>query len=188
MFVRAYKLAGAKIAHGCNTIWRDGSLCEKGVLASVAQLRKGDAVFLRKEWTDKDRGNKFYGDAEGNMSHIGLVVSVKPLRFIDASYSAGRVRETDSLKKVGWNRYGRLRAAGSLSTGDFGGQTGGSTAMGEVLASSVNMRSKPSKTSRRLGVIPCGEKVTILTDMGTWWKIDYKGQTAYVMAQYLRRA
>lgn len=183
MFVRAYALQNARIAHGSNTIWRDGSLSEKGVLTQVSQLEKGMAVFLCKAWTEKDKSNKYYGDPEGNMSHIGLVVSVNPLRIIDASYSAGKVRETKVMKTVGWNRWGKLKAVDYTGTTE---ETEEKKNVGyRVTGGTLNVRKAPAKSATRLGQLPNGTDVEVLTNMGTWCKISYKNGIGYVMTQYL---
>jgi len=181
MFVRAYKIQGQKIAHGSNTMWRDGSLSEKGVLTKVSQLEPGMAVFLCKPWEEKDSSNKYYGDKEGNMSHVGLVVATNPLRIIDASYSAGKVRETKVLKTVGWNRWGRLAALGAEPTAE----KKESTNRYKVIGGGLNVRTAPSRGATRLGQLPDGTVVDVKNIRNGWAVIEYSGRTCYVCADYL---
>ena len=79
LFVKCFRDQGASIYHGSNTIYR--KYCsEKGKLTSVSQLRPGMAVF---KW-NPNTPEKF-NDGLGDFQHIGLVVSVNPLRIIHAS-------------------------------------------------------------------------------------------------------
>lgn len=109
MFVRAYRLQKAKIAHGSNTIYR--SYCtDKGQLNSVNQLRRGYAVF---KWNPNTPGK--FKDGLGDFQHIGLVVSVNPLRIIHASTVGMIVKEDTSLSR--WKYWGKLKNVGYDSDG-----------------------------------------------------------------------
>ena len=79
LFVKCFRDQGTSIYHGSNTIYR--KYCsEKGKLTSASQLRPGMAVF---KW-NANTPEKF-NDGLGDFQHIGLVVSVNPLRIIHAS-------------------------------------------------------------------------------------------------------
>lgn len=49
----------------------------------------------------------------------------------------------------------------------------------------LNMRASSSEDSTVLDRIPSGSDVTIVATDGTWMQISYKGQTGYVLRQYL---
>lgn len=50
----------------------------------------------------------------------------------------------------------------------------------------LNIRDKPSMNGNVIGQIPNGQKVTIYSKEGDWYKIMYNGITGYVNAQYLK--
>ncbi|MBQ8202213.1 MAG: peptidoglycan-binding protein [Clostridia bacterium] len=100
MFVRAYRLQGARIYHGSNTIWRN-YLSSKGRIRSLDDLRPGMAVFKWKAETPAK-----FDDDEGDFCHIGLVTSVSPLRIVHASTQGMQVRADTKLGK--WKYWGVL--------------------------------------------------------------------------------
>lgn len=182
MFVRAYKLQGASIYHGSNTIYRQYLTSDKGRVTTPSQLQIGMAVFKRKEWTEKDTKNKFYGDEIGNMSHIGLVVSVNPVRIIHASTNGMRVRE-DAWSSA-WNYYGRLKDVNYESSGEevrplnmyvLSPNGGG-----------VNLRSAPNRTTGKIvTVVASGSEVAVIKYDDSWSEIEYNGKHGYMSSEFL---
>ena len=187
MFVRAYKLQGASIYHGSNTIWRS-NLSEKGRIVSTNQLQVGMAVFKNRDWTEKDSKNKWYNkDADGNMYHIGLVVSVNPVRIIHASTNGMCVRE-DPYSKA-WTHWGKLNNA------DYNGYNGTQTEVNNMKTmyvysengGNVNMRAAMSTTSGQIiAKIPSKTPVTFLSDEGAWARIEYNGKTGFMRSEFLK--
>lgn len=180
LFVKMYRDQGKEIYHGSNTIFR--KYCSgTGKLTAVKQLVPGMAVFKRKDWTDDDKNNKWYGTDPGNISHIGFVISVRPLRIIHAS-TDGMVVKTDT--KLGkWAYWGKLKDV------DYGNSE-------EVVVSveymfvnttsgSLNMRSAASSGAGIVARIPRGEKVAVIEKKDSWCKITYGEKTGYVMASFL---
>jgi len=101
LFVKCFRDQGASIYHGSNTIYR--KYCsEKGKLTSVSQLQPGMAVF---KW-NRNTPEKFK-DSLGDFQHIGLVVSVNPLRIIHAS--TGTMCVTADSKIGTWKYWGWLK-------------------------------------------------------------------------------
>ncbi|MBC1335681.1 SH3 domain-containing protein [Listeria booriae] len=49
----------------------------------------------------------------------------------------------------------------------------------------VNVRASQSKTSKVLGVLKKGEKVTVVKESRGWSQVTYKGKTGYVATQFL---
>ena len=101
LFVKCYRDQGASIYHGSNTIYRN-YCSEKGKLTSTSQLRRGMAVF---KW-NSNTPEKF-NDGLGDFQHIGLVVSVNPLRIIHAS--TGTMCVTTDTKIGKWKYWGWLK-------------------------------------------------------------------------------
>lgn len=62
----------------------------------------------------------------------------------------------------------------------------GLTAIGTVTAATnINVRASASETAERLGVLAGGETVDLYANENGWCKIKYRGQIAYVKADYV---
>ena len=57
-----------------------------------------------------------------------------------------------------------------------------------VTASSLNVRSEPDTSSRRIGALARGERITGTPDGSGWLQITFEGQPAFVSAQYVAAA
>lgn len=49
----------------------------------------------------------------------------------------------------------------------------------------LNMRENPDKNAKVLILIPNGTKLTVLEEQGDWYKVEYNGQTGWVMKDYV---
>lgn len=49
----------------------------------------------------------------------------------------------------------------------------------------LNMRENPDKNAKVLALIPNGTKLTILEEQGDWYKVEYNGETGWVMKDYV---
>ena len=58
---------------------------------------------------------------------------------------------------------------------------------GYVNCDALNVRSGPSTSSSRLGLIYQGTYVTITGSTGSWYSINYNGRTGYVYAEYITK-
>ncbi|PLT31132.1 N-acetylmuramoyl-L-alanine amidase [Peribacillus deserti] len=56
----------------------------------------------------------------------------------------------------------------------------------QVNATSLNLREKPSTSSRIIANVPNGTVLQAISTTGDWDKISYKGQTVYASDQYLK--
>ncbi|MBC2099508.1 SH3 domain-containing protein [Listeria booriae] len=59
------------------------------------------------------------------------------------------------------------------------------TAKTVTAKTAVNVRASQSKTSKVLGVLKKGEKVTVVKESRGWSQVTYKGKTGYVATQFL---
>lgn len=187
LFVKMYRDQGAKIYHGSNTIFRE--YCkETGKLTSVDQLQIGMAVFKRKDWTDADKNNRWYGTDPGNLSHIGYVESVHPLRIIHASTGTMCVTTDDKIGK--WAYWGKLKDV------DYSGTPSPEpspdpepiTVTKMVFAENgkpVNLRYGPSLDKKIMDEIPVGETVTLSQIKGGWSKVTWRKKTGWMMSSFL---
>lgn len=192
LFVKCFRDQGASIYHGSNTIYR--KYCsEKGRLTNAGQLRRGYAVF---KWN----GNtpEKFNDGLGDFQHIGLVVSVNPLRIIHAS-SAGSVRVDSSISK--WQYWGRLKdvdydgesgTSGQSEQGDEMGETDSRFGVVTVGAGkTVKLRSSASQKSAMYWDIPHGNKIEVTGEKDGWYHgtaYDNTGKirTGWMMSQFVR--
>lgn len=178
MFVRAWRLQGERIAHGSNRIWRQHT-AERGAIAgtgnkayprqngrSITELERGMAVF---KWSPS--APKGYRDGLGDYHHIGLVVSVDPLRIIHASSVSGKVQVDTAIGQ--WCAWAYLAAVERASA-----------VQKKVRGGRLNVRSRPEKHSRRLGSLLEGSTVTVAEERGKWCRLCYP-LTGWVMTEYL---
>ena len=201
LYVKMYKDQGKKIYHGSNTIYHD-YCSQTGKINGTAGLVPGMAAFKCKEWTDDDRSNKWYGHEPGNISHIGIVVSVNPLEIIHASSVSGMVVTDYKIGK--WAYWGRLKdvdygsssvapAASSEPASDWLGDDVGSTDTQLVTAvvtastgRTVKMRASASRKCDLYDDVPIGSVVTVVKKGDLWTKIDYGKRSGwYMMTEFL---
>ena len=187
LFVKAFRDQGGRIYHGSNTIYR--KYCsEKGKLTSVNQLQPGMAVF---KW-NPNTPEKF-NDGLGDFQHIGLVVSVNPLRIIHASSAAGCVTADTKLGK--WAYWGWLKDAArtdrnpAIPSGSEEGDEEPMTEFAVVTAetgATVNIRSKAKSSAALAERVPVGARVEILGVRGSWTRVKYGSRTGYILTKFLK--
>ena len=180
LFVKCFRDQGASIYHGSNTIYR--KYCsDKGKLTSVSQLQRGMAVF---KWNPNTPAK--FDDGLGDFQHIGLVVSVSPLRIIHASSAAGCVTTDTKLGK--WASWGWLKdvARDGITPEPAKGDEEPVTAF--VFAesgSTVNMRARANASAALVERVPIGATVEVLGTGNKWAKVKYGIWTGYMMTQFL---
>ncbi len=57
--------------------------------------------------------------------------------------------------------------------------------IGTVTASALNVRTEPSTQADVLGLLPYGSSVEIHEQVGSWYKIDFMEQVAYIFGDYV---
>lgn len=57
--------------------------------------------------------------------------------------------------------------------------------IGTVTASALNVRTEPSTEADVLGLLPYGSSVEIHEHIGSWYKIDFMEQVAYIFGDYV---
>lgn len=58
----------------------------------------------------------------------------------------------------------------------------------ECTGNDVNVRKGPGTSYAKLGLLDKGDKVTFISKSGSWSKVEYNGQTAYVYSKYLKES
>lgn len=189
-WVRVYRAFDKRIEHGSNSQYR--KFCdEKGELAASAPLRVGMAVFKCRPWREEDRGHNQYGQAPGNLYHVGCVTSVSPLRIVHATPPKAKA---DTSAK-GWSHWGMPRevAYGGEAGAPAGEpkETGAATsAASATICATVaterdplNLRDAP-ENGAVLTAIPRGARVELAGD--PWTRVRYGGREGWVSAKYLQ--
>lgn len=187
LFVYLFKKQGAHIYHGSNTIWREYTTADKGPLQNSNQLKPGMAVFKNRDWKESDSSNRWYKkDKWGNMYHIGLVRSVKPL-VIEHATSVGKKCVVEQYNLKGWTHYAALKNVNYGSTEPDEDVYKDMTEMVVtcVTGNIVKMRSKPSTSAEVVMRIPKGTVVEAGEQDGLWRPIEYDGKKGYMMAEFL---
>lgn len=198
LWVKCFRDQGGKIYHGSNTIFRE-YCTETGKLTSEKQLRVGMAVFKRKDWTNADRSNKWYGKDPGNLSHIGMVTSVNPLVITHATSPVCK----QDFKIGNWAYWGKVKGV------DYGSDPGPSPeptpeptptpapdpeptpvlTTATVWAENgkpVKMRAKPSTQCGLYDTLPVGTEVQVVKYGDTWTTINYGRRKGwYIMTKFL---
>ena len=192
-FVYAYKQFGERIYHGSNRIVRVYCHDVRRV-TSASQLRVGMAIFKAREDTSHMKaeykpGGRYYDpNLPFDYYHIGLVVSVRPLKIINATPPSVRI-DTD---------LSRWYCAGELNAVDYAADEPPTPApppdadprLAEVWAergSTVNLRGRPSRDAVIRARVPIGEVVEVLEETNeAWWYILYLKTTGYMMREFLR--
>lgn len=191
MFVKMYRDQGAKIYHGSNTIFRE-YCSETGEIHSEKDLQVGMAVFKCKPWTDADKGNRWYGTAPGNLSHIGFVTGVNPLEI---THCTSPVAKTDN--KIGkWAYWGKLKDVdyrtdpGPSPSPDPGPspEPEPSRIMYTYAENGkpINLRTKASTKAALVDKVPVGQAVTWLKEDGAGWAyVQWKKKKGWMLECFL---
>lgn len=176
-FTYAFRKLGGSISHGSNTIARKYI---KGELLPISKAKPGMAAFKRREWTESQTGNTWYGSQPGDIYHIGLVDYDTSFVLNAKGKLSGFCRDSIKswdyvayLKNVDYSEGGEVMemAIVVLPTGASG--------------STVNMRSKPDKRASIVERVPVGAIVSVLEDQGTWVSVKYGGKSGYMMSNFI---
>lgn len=180
-FVYAYKeLGGGTIEHGSNSIFR------KRIGNYTTTPKPGYAAFKVRAWSDTS--NNWYGQAPGDVYHIGLVDATGEhvLNAKGEKYGFSR----DSLK--GWDYFAPLKAVDYNTVSIGVTQTKGDEQMSVLYKAIVATENDPlrvrewAKTGTILGHVPKGREVEVLTEEKDGWvRIRYNELVGYVSADYL---
>ncbi len=183
-FSYAFEKLGGYIAHGSNTIARKYIV---GNLLPISKAEPGMAAFKLREWTEDQKGNKWYGTSPGDIYHIGLV-DEDPRYVLNAKGTKSGFCRDPIDGKSKWHYVAYVKGVDYASS-DPGKDDGKMTAT-VVLpqgasGTTVNIRSKKSTGSSLIGKVKVGTKVTILQDEGDWCKIQSGSMIGYMLSNFL---
>jgi len=185
-FVRAYRMHGLSITHGSNTIFRKHCSETGRINGDASRLAIGMAVF--KHRADGNEPDKFRGDGNGNLYHIGLVTAIAPLRIVHATPPAAKADATLGQ----WSHYGRLTDILYEESNNKSPITGGESNMTTDTAmvwaadgNPVKLRPTPSTDKPYLAKVPCGATVTVFGQAAGWSQVSYQGKRGYMLTEFL---
>lgn len=193
-FVYAYRQFGERIYHGSNRIVRVYCHDVRRV-THPSQLRVGMAIFKSRGDIDRMKaeykpGGRYYDPAlPYDYYHVGLVVSVSPLKIINATPPRVRI-DTDLTR---WCCAGYLDAvdyAADEPPAPPGPDPEEEPRLAEVWAErggTVNLRSRPSRDAVVRVRVPIGAAVEVLEETSSvWWHVMYDKTKGYMMREFLR--
>lgn len=193
--VFAYRqLAGQSVIHGSNgqaRHWISGSMmpismAAPGMVAFKCRKPGEEDYDLPERY--RERGVSYTGDLM-DYYHVGLV-DEDPRYVLNAkSTRAGFCRDQLTAKN-GWDFVAYLLDVEYPGGSEDEGK--GEKMMQAVVSlpsgaagSTVNMRERAQTSAPLICRVPVGSVVDILTDQGTWCKIDYIGKQGWMMSNYL---
>lgn len=195
--------------HGSNYFTRCSTTGLKQI-TSANQLHVGQAIMKARKPGDEyydlpdkyKSGGKYYNKDLNDYYHIGVVMSVNPLKIIHCT----RMNSADNGGIYVDTKLGKWSYAAYINAVDYGaidinddvapiptpdipdedeGKKGqGMTAI--VVGGRLNLRKNPTKNSQSLASIPNGSVLQVLNMDGTdWWQVMYNNIVGWVMQQYL---
>jgi hypothetical protein len=184
-FSYAFQISGSRIAHGSNSIARNYIV---GKLLPISKAEPGMAAFKLREWTEDQKNNKWYGQAPGDIYHIGLV-DEDPRYVLNAKGTKSGFCRDPIDGKNKWHYVAYVKGVDYTTPVDPGKDDDRMTATVVLpqgaTGTTVNIRSKKSTGSSLIGKVKVGTKVTILQDEGDWCKIQSGSMIGYMMSNFL---
>lgn len=174
LFYWAFKELGGYMYHGSNTMWNKYSTAKgklvKGKRSDGKELKPGSAVYMNKSGDDR--------------THVGLYIGNGEV--IEAKGTAYGVVKS---KVTQWDEWSELKGV-DYSVVDSATPEDEEVVVimqnATVVGGDLNIRANKSTTSKRLGGIPNGSRVEVITNDGTWSAVDYQGIGGFVMSKYLK--
>ena len=121
-----------------------------------------------------ERGGDGYTGDMRDYYHIGVVISVNPLRIRHMTTPKPKMdTEIGKWTYHGWLK--KISEGGSMKV----------TYQAKVIGGALNLRSGPSKSDERIDQIPDGTIVTVTEDLAGWSKVIFDGREGYVASMYL---
>lgn len=175
-------------------------------IKSEADLERGDIIFKGCTQASKPKtyalpsrykkGGAYYTGDLTDYYHVGVVLSVKPLRIIHMTSPRMRVdTKLDQNKNSIWGFHGKsktlLKAVGKAVTpskpiNEPIATTGSVAVVVATTGNNVFLRQYPDKNCRTWERVPVGSKVTIVEPGEVWAKVNYgKRKGWYMKSEFL---
>ncbi|MED4016401.1 SH3 domain-containing protein [Sutcliffiella cohnii] len=183
--------------------------------AIVTKVKRGETyplVTKQKEWYKIKVGNKegwvaSYLVVETNSvssnANNGVKILADSLRvrsgpgtnfsivaFVHKSSNVTYIEENENWVKIrvdgkdGW--VSKQYASISKTSTTPSTSNSSNSFVGEVTATSLNVRSEPSSQGKVVGSVKKGQQITVLGQQGSWYKIQHSNQQAWVSSEYVK--
>lgn len=196
--------------HGSNYAARREIIGKLEPIRGSSDLSVGDVVFKARapgvggyKLPDRyERGGEYYNGDLLDYFHVGVVVSVYPVRI--RHMTTPRPKMDTSIGKWGW--HGRLKkieyGSGSGSESGSGSGSGGGpddhageggqklekvSIGGGNMSRPINMRAAASSAAPIIAEIPQGSVAEIFEGGGMWARVLWDGKTGYVKTEFVSR-
>ena len=168
------KLGGQRIDHGSNSIYHR--------FVEIGNAPKpGYAAFKVRGWEEDQSGNRWYGQAPGDVYHIGLVDKTGKyvLNAKGTKYGFCKDRLSSSWAVFGKLKYVDYEGGDAMITAN--------TATVNTTSGTLNVREEADKNSKILGKLTKGSTVEILQENGDWTQIRHESLSGWVSSAYLKK-
>lgn len=184
LIIGAIRRAGGQWhgTHGTNYAARH-EMVSLSKIDGVKSLKPGEVVYKARPPGDSKYSlpAKYKsGTDQLDYYHIGVVVSVSPLRIYHMT--APKPKVDTSIGK--WAYHGMLK---KISTEVIPVGTLVNYAAKVIGDGMLNMRTGPDAKASRIMQLPVGTVVAVNEEDGDWSQVSYAGKTGYVMAKYLSK-
>ena len=153
-------------------------------VGKAAELRPGELVFKSRQPGEKgyDLPKQYKSDLL-DYYHVGVVVSVSPLRIYHMTTPCPKIDQT--IGKWAWHGW-PVKIAKEGEQGKVDEVQYQAIVIG---GGALNMREKADRGSGLIRQIPEGAMVDVyeVCDGGDWGRVGYRGSRGYVMMEYLSR-
>lgn len=179
--------------HGSNYAARREIAGKVQRIVGTGDLQIGEAVFkagepgeARYDLPDRYKpGGAFHNGDLRDYYHVGVVVSVYPLRI--RHMTTPKPKTDTSIGK--WSWHGKLSkidyGSGTEEKGDREMTTAIVALPAMARGSDVNLREGPGRNYGIKLHVPVGAEVQVIEDQGQWCQIGYGNVTGWMMANYL---
>lgn len=182
-FVYAFRKYGGEIAHGSNSMARKYIV---GQLLPPSAAEPGMVAFKCREWKAEESGNKWFGQAPGDIYHVGLVDEDPGYVLNAKGTQSGFCR--DKLT-AGWDFVARLKNVEYTRSGEDDKPMQRDEARVVLPAgasgTTVNLRKNPNKSAALVERVPVGSTVIVLADVGQWVSVQYGQKSGYMMSNFI---
>lgn len=170
--------------HGSNYAARKEMTGKLQRIAGTGDLKPGELVFKAYDQGQGgyklparyEPGGEYYNGDLLDYYHVGVVVSVYPLKI--RHMTKPKPKMDTSIGKWGWHGWCKKISAG----GEDGLKV---TYQAKVIGGGLNLRKEMDTRSERVMQIPDGSTVTVTEEYPEWCKVEYEGQTGYVLSKFL---
>jgi hypothetical protein len=155
-------------------------------IGTQESLSPGDLVFKAYQPTDKGyalparyrKGGDFFNGDLQDYYHVGVVVSVSPLRI---RHMTTPKPKTDT--RIGkWVSFGQLAMIGEEEVIPMQEVS----YKARVIGGTLNVREKPDTSANRIGRLMVNTEVDVTGEGDGWLRIAFDGGQAYAMAKFLK--